>query len=64
MTGNQIQDRSTNVLAIAAGVALGLVLVLVLLWLGYSAVTANDAAECATENVERANLGLPARDCD
>lgn len=63
MTAHQTQSKPASVFAIAGGVALGLLAVLVLLFVIYSAMTANDGFECAKENVERANAGLPARDC-
>jgi len=40
-----------------------LAFVLVVLWVGYTAVTADDEMQCTSENVERSMEGLHPLDC-
>lgn len=48
---------------IAVGVAIGLLLAVLVLWVGSSVVAQNNEDECLVENVERAKRGEPALDC-
>lgn len=56
--------QPTSTLKIARGAAIGLLAVIAALWLVTSAASSDDAADCAIENLERAERGEPALDCD
>lgn len=52
-----------GVMKIAAGVVIGLALVLLGGWLTYGLVTANDDLDCSIESTNRAVEGLPDQEC-
>ena len=63
MTEAPTQTTGPSVFKIAAGVALGLIAALFVLFVVVSAATGNDGADCALDNAERTSAGLAARDC-
>jgi Protein of unknown function (DUF2510) len=52
-----------GVLTIAAGVVLGVAVLILGIWFILGVVTANDDLECATENAQRVQDGRPLLDC-
>lgn len=56
--------KDTSTWTIARGVALGLLAVIALLVVISRVAASDDGLECAQENVERAQQGLPALVCD
>lgn len=51
-------------LTIARGVAIGVAVVLVALFVLWRIAAADDGVDCATKNADRALAGQPALDCD
>jgi hypothetical protein len=57
------QPAGPGVLTIARGVAVGVAAVIAASALIYNVAHSNDDLECATENVNRVESGLPALNC-
>lgn len=47
----------------AVVIAVGILVAAAVVWFVYGLMTANDDLECATENAERVQSGLPTEDC-
>ena len=58
------ERKGTSILKLAGGVALGNIVAATVLWVGYGLVGPGSAADCISQNFERAQNGTALVECE